>query len=211
VIKVLVADDHAVVRRGLRQILAETPDIVVGAEAETVDDVMRLVQKESFSVLLLDVKLRGGSGLDVVAWVKKERPNLPTLILTMHPEDQYAVRAIKAGAAGFLTKESAPERLIEAVRKVAGGGRYISAELAESLASILAGEAKGVPHERLSDREFEVLKMLASGKTVSEIGHVLGLSVKTVSTHRTRILKKMEMRTNAELMHYAVRNGLLDV
>jgi len=209
-IKVLVADDHVVVRRGLRQILAETPDIVVGGEAETPNEVMQLVLRESWSVVVLDIKLRGGSGLDLLGWIRRERPHLAVLVLTVFPEEQYAVRAIRAGAAGFLTKESAPERLIEAVRKVAAGGRYVSAELAETLASLVAGEGKGPPHERLSDREFEVLKMLASGKTVSEVADELSLSVKTVSTHRTRILKKMNMRTNAELTSYAVRSGLVE-
>jgi two-component system invasion response regulator UvrY len=209
-IKVLVADDHVVVRRGLRQILAETPDIVVSGEAETADEVMRLVLREPWSAVVLDIKLRSGSGLELLSWIRRERPQLPVLILTVYPEDQYAVRAIKAGAAGFLTKESAPDKLIEAVRKVAGGGRYVSPELAEALASIFAGEASGLPHERLSDREFEVMKMLASGKTVSQVAHELALSVKTVSTHRTRILKKMNMRTNAELTHYAVRGGLVE-
>lgn len=209
-IKVLVADDHAIVRRGLRQILAETPDIVVAGEAETPNEVMQLVMRESWSVVLLDIKLRGGSGLELVGWLRRERPQLPTLVLTVYPEEQYAVRAIKAGAAGFLTKESAPERLIEAVRKVAGGGRYVSTELAETLASMVAGEGSGPPHERLSDREFEVMKLLACGKTVSEVAELLALSVKTVSTHRTRILKKMNMRTNAELTSYAVRCGLVE-
>jgi two-component system invasion response regulator UvrY len=209
-IKVLVADDHVVVRRGLRQILAETPDIIVSGEAETADEVVRLILAESWSAVVLDIKLRSGSGLELLAWIRRERPQLPVLILTVYPEDQYAVRAIKAGAAGFLTKESAPDKLIEAVRKVASGGRYVSPELAEALASIFAGEAKGLPHERLSDREFEIMKMLASGKTVSQVALELALSVKTVSTHRTRILKKMDMRTNAELTHYAVRGGLVE-
>ncbi len=206
----LVADDHVVVRRGLRQILAETPDIIVSGEAETADEVMRLVLGESWSAVVLDIKLRSGSGLELLSWIRRERPHLPVLILTVYPEDQYAVRSIKAGAAGFLTKESAPDKLIEAVRKVASGGRYVSPELAEALASIFAGEAKGLPHERLSDREFEVMKMLASGKTVSQVALELSLSVKTVSTHRTRILRKMNMRTNAELTHYAVRGGLVE-
>lgn len=208
-IKVLVADDHAIVRRGLRQILAETPDVMVGGEAATAQEVLRLVHDERWSVVILDISLPGGSGLDLLADIRKARPELPVLILTVHSEDQYAVRAIRAGAAGFLTKESAPERLIEAVRKVASGGRYVSAELAETLASVLAGENRGAPHERLSDREFEILKMLASGKTVSEVARDLTLSVKTVSTHRTRILKKMSMKTNAELTAYAIRSGLV--
>lgn len=209
-IKVLIADDHVVVRRGLRQILAEMPDIVVGGEAESVEEVMRLVQTEAWSVAVLDIKLKGGSGLDLLAWIRKEKPQLPVLILTVYPEDQYAVRAIKAGAAGFLTKESASEKLIEAVRKVAAGGRYLSAEVAEALASLLAGESGGAPHERLTDREFEILKLFGAGKTVSEIAAMLGLSVKTVSTHRTRILGKMNLRTNAELMRYAMQAKLVE-
>ena len=209
-IRVLVGDDHAVVRRGLRQILAETPDILVEGEAPTADDVLRLVRDQRWDVVILDINLPGGSGLELLADIRKERPQLPVLILTVYSEEQYAVRAIKAGAAGFLTKESAPDKLIEAVRKVASGGRYVSAELAETLASLLAGEDKGPPHERLSDREFEILKLLASGKTVSQIGVDLGLSVKTVSTHRTRILRKMNMKTNADLMHYAVRAHLVE-
>ncbi len=209
-IKVLVADDHAVVRRGLRQILAETPDILVGAEAATAEEVRRSVREERFNAVVLDISLPGGSGLELLGEIRRERPELPILILTVYSEDQYAIRAIKAGAAGFLTKESAPDKLVEAVRKVAGGGRYVSAELAETLASVLAGEKGGAVHERLSDREFEILKILASGKTVSEAALELSLSVKTVSTHRTRILKKMEMRTNAELMHYAMRHGLVE-
>lgn len=209
-IKVLVADDHAIVRRGLRQILAETQDILVGGEAATASEVLRLVREQRFTAAILDISLPGASGLDLLADLRKERPDLPVLILTVHSEDQYAVRAIKAGAAGFLTKESAPDKLIEAVRKVASGGRYVSPELAERLASALAGESGGAPHERLSDREFEILKMLASGKTVSEVAQELSLSVKTVSTHRTRILKKMGMRTNAELTAYAVRTRLVE-
>jgi DNA-binding NarL/FixJ family response regulator len=210
VIKVLVADDHAIVRRGLRQILDETKDILVGAEAGSASEVLRLVREERFSAIILDISLPGASGLELLGDIRKERPELPVLVLTVHSEDQYAVRAIKAGAAGFLTKESAPERLIDAVRKVAGGGRYVGPQLAERLASALAADGKGAPHERLSDREFEILKMLASGRTVSQVAQELALSVKTVSTHRTRILRKMGMRTNAELTSYAVRSGLVD-
>jgi len=209
-IKVLVADDHAIVRRGLRQILAETRDIMVGGEAATAQEALHLVRNERWNAVILDISLPGADGLGLLAEIRRERPELPVLILTVHSEDQYAVRAIKAGAAGFLTKESAPEKLIEAVRKVAGGGRYVSAELAENLASFLAGETAGAPHERLSDREFEIMKMLSSGKTVSEVARELSLSVKTVSTHRTRILKKMGMKTNVELTHYAVRGRLVD-
>jgi two-component system invasion response regulator UvrY len=210
VIKVLVADDHAIVRRGLRQILAETQDIMVAGEAASGHEVLSLVREQRWSVVVLDIGLPGGSGLELLGAIRREKPEVPVLILTVHPEEQYAVRCIKAGAAGFLTKESAPDRLIEAVRKVASGGRYVSPELAETLASVLAGQSPGDPHERLSDREFEIFKMLGSGKTVSQVAQELALSVKTVSTHRTRILKKMNMRTNAELTHYALRNHLVD-
>jgi two-component system invasion response regulator UvrY len=191
-IKVLVADDHSVVRRGLRQILAETPDILVGGEAATLQEVRELVRDHRWDVLVLDLNMPGGSGIELLSELHKQNQSVRVLVLTIYPEEQYAVRAIRAGAAGFLTKESAPERLIDAVRKVAGGGRYVSAELAETLASLVAGE------------------MLASGRTVSQAAEELALSVKTVSTHRTRILKKMEMKTNAELTHYGMRNRLVE-
>lgn len=208
-IKVLIADDHPIVRRGLRQILEESSEMLVGAEVGTAPDVMAAVLAERWNVIVLDISLPGGNGIDLVREIKKERPDARVLILTAHPEEQYAVRAIKAGAAGFLTKESAPDKLLEATRKIAQGGRYVSAELAETLASLLAGDSEGAPHERLSDREFEILKLLGSGKTVSEVAAGLGLSVKTVSTHRVRMLKKMDMKTNAELTHYAIKNGLV--
>lgn len=208
-IKVLIADDHPIVRRGLRQILEESSEMLVGAEVGTAPDVMAAVLGERWNVIVLDISLPGGNGIDLVREIKKERPDARVLILTAHSEEQYAVRAIKAGAAGFLTKESAPEKLIEATRKIAQGGRYVSAELAETLASLLAGDNVGAPHQRLSDREFEILKLLGSGKTVSQVAAELGLSVKTVSTHRVRMLKKMDMKTNAELTHYAIKNALV--
>ena len=209
-IKILVVDDHAVVRRGLRQILAETPDLHVAGEAGTAGEAMQKVQAERWDVIVLDVGLAGKSGLDLIADIRKLRPETRVLVLTMFSEEQYAVRAIRAGAAGFLTKESAPDKLVDAIRKIAGGGRFISPELAETLASMVAGEGSGKPHERLSNREFEILKLIGSGKTVSQIADELTLSVKTVSTHRTRILRKMDMKTNAELTHYVVKNGLVD-
>ena len=207
-IKILIADDHAIVRRGLRQILAETEGLHVAAEAGTPAEAIELLQRERFDVVVLDVGLPGKSGIELLADVRRLRPEARVLMLTMFSEEQYAIRAIRAGAAGFLTKETAPEKLVEAVRKIAAGGRYISAEVAESLASVVAGEAKGRPHELLSDREFEILKLIGSGRTVSQIADELGLSVKTVSTHRTRILRKMNMKSNAELMRYVVTNGL---
>jgi two-component system, NarL family, invasion response regulator UvrY len=208
-IKVLIADDHPVVRRGLRGILDETSDILVGAEVGSAREVLDAVREQAWSVIVLDISLPGGNGIDLIKDIRRERPDARVLILTVHSEEQYAVRAIKAGAAGFLNKESAPEKLTEATRKIAAGGRYISAALAETLASILAGDAGGQPHESLSDREFEILKLLASGKTVSEVALGLSLSVKTISTHRARILKKMNLRTNAELTQYAIRQGLV--
>lgn len=208
-IKVLIADDHPVVRRGLRHILEEAPDIVVGAEVGTAHEVLDAVREQSWTVVVLDISLPGGNGIDLIKDIRRERPDSRVLILTAHSEEQYAVRALKAGAAGFLNKESAPAMLSEAARRVASGGRYVSAALAETLASLLSGDARGLPHECLSDREFEILKLLASGKTVTNVAESLALSVKTISTHRARILKKMNMRTNAELTHYAVRQGLV--
>lgn len=209
-IRVLVADDHAVVRRGLRQILAETADILVGGEAATGAEILRLVREERWDAVVLDINLQGANGLEILAEIHRERPELPVLILTVYSEDQYALRAVKAGAAGFLTKESAPENLIGAVRKVAGGGRYVSAALAEKLATFVAAKHDGPPHEKLSNREFEIMKLIASGRAVGEIARDLGLSVKTVSTHRARILAKMDAKTNAELTHYAVKNKLVE-
>lgn len=208
-IKVLIADDHPVVRRGLRQILDETADILVGAEVGSAQEVLDAVRGQAWTVVVLDISLPGGNGIDLIKDIRRERPEARVLILTAHSEEQYAVRAIRAGAAGFLNKESAPEKLTEATRKIAAGGRYVSAALAETLASILAGDAAEQPHERLSDREFEILKLLASGKTVSIVAGELSLSVKTISTHRARILKKMNLRTNAELTQYAIRQGLV--
>jgi two-component system invasion response regulator UvrY len=210
VIKVLIADDHAVVRRGLREILEETRDVLVGGEAATASDTIRLVREQRWDIVVLDIHLPGGSGIDLLRDLRHQRAELRVLILTGYPEQQYAVRAIKAGAAGFLTKESAPEKLVEAIRKVASGNRYVSEEVAELLASAVAGDTLGAPHERLTDREFEVLRLLASGKTVSQVADGLALSVKTVSTHRARILQKMNMKTNAELTYYAIKNRLVE-
>lgn len=209
-IRVLIADDHAVVRRGLRQILSETVDIQVDGEAGTSRDVVKLVSESRYDVVVLDVNMPGAKGIELLAELRRIRPELPILVLTMYSEEQLALRVLKAGAAGFLNKESAPEKLVEAVRKVGTGGRWVSAELAETLASVVAGGSAGAPHERLTDREFEVMRLLASGKTVSQVAKELSLSVKTVSTHRTRILVKMNMKTNAELTHYALKNALVE-
>lgn len=210
-IRVVVVDDHAIVRRGLRQILSETQDILVGGEASSGNEVLELLERERFDVALLDIGLPGGSGLALLPTLRRRFPRTAVIVLTMYSDPQFAVRAIRSGAAGFLTKESAPEQLVEAVRCVASGRRYVSAELAETLASIVAGDAgEGAPHERLTDRELEVLRLLANGKTVTEIARELSLSVKTISTHRTRTLKKLHLRTTAELLRYAIDHRLVE-
>ena len=208
-IKILIADDHIIVRRGLKQIVAEFPDMIVAGEASNFQEVLDKVDKKDFDVVVLDITLPGRSGMDVLKQLKSQDSKLPVLVLSMHPEEQYAVRALRAGASGYLTKESAPDELIAAIRKVATGGKYISPSLAEKLAFELdTGTAKS-PHEALSDREYQVLCMIASGKTVKEIAEELILSVKTISTYRTRLLEKMGMKSNAELTHYAIKNRLV--
>jgi len=209
-IRILIADDHPIVRAGLRQIVAEAADMVVAAEAADGHEVLTQVRGSDFDVVLLDLTIPGLSGLDVLKQLKVERPNLRVLILSVHPEDQYAIRVLRAGAWGYVTKASAPEQLIGAIRKVHEGRRYVSPTLAERLADQLEGGAATMPHEGLSDREYQVLCLLASGKTVTEIAAALALSVKTVSTYRARILEKMGMRSNAELTHYAIQNRLVD-
>ena len=208
-IRVLLADDHAVVRRGLNQILSETEDIQIEGEASSTDELRALARTKRWDVAILDIHMPGGNGIELLKELRRDYPGACVLVLTAYQEAEYGVRAVRAGAAGFLTKETAPELLIEAVRKIAAGGKYVSPELAETLASVVAGEIGGALHERLSDREFEILKALALGKTVSQIGQDLQLSVKTVSTHRTRILKKMNMSSNAELMRYAMTHRLV--
>ena len=209
-IRVLIADDHAILRRGLIEILTrEFKDAVCG-EAENAQQTLAQVQGHGWDVVILDVSMPGRSGVDVLADVRRVRPKLPVLVLSMHPEDQYGKRVLKAGASGYMNKESAPEELIKAIRKVVAGGRYVSPALAEKLALDLNENAGRPAHESLSDREFEVLRMMASGKTVSRVAEDLHLSVTTVSTYRARILEKMNMTTTAELIHYALRNHLVD-
>ena len=208
-IKVLIADDHPVVRQGLKQILAETRDIVVADEAASGQEVLKKIAKNDFDVILLDISMPGRNGLDILRDLKSKRPKAAILILSIYPEDQYAVRVLKLGAAGYLTKESVPEELINAIRKVAQGRKYISATLAEKLAVDLELNAEKPLHENLSDREYQVLCMIASGKRLKEIGDELSLSIKTISTYRTRILDKMKLRNNAELIRYALQNNLV--
>jgi DNA-binding NarL/FixJ family response regulator len=210
VIRILIADDHPVVRRGLKEILLrELKDTICG-EAANARWVLSAVKSQDWDLVILDVTMPGRSGLDVLKDLKKLRPKLPVLFLSIHPEDQLGKRALKAGASGYMNKESAPEELIKAIRKVLAGGLYVSATLAERLALDLGRRTEQLPHERLSDRELEVLRMIASGLTVSQIAEKLYLSVTTVSTYRARILEKLNMTTSAELMHYALSNHLVD-
>jgi len=208
-LKLLIADDHSVVRRGLRQILEETPDIEVGDEAVDGNEVLEKVRGGSWDALVLDITMPGRNGLDILKEVKAEYPLLPVLILSMHAQEQFAARVLKAGASGYLPKESAPEELVKAVRKICAGGRYITTEQAENIVSHFNSGGDRPPHELLSDREYEVLRMIASGKPVSQIALEIKLSVKTVSTYRARLLEKMAMKNNAELTHYAIKNALV--
>jgi DNA-binding NarL/FixJ family response regulator len=208
--RILLVDDHAVVRRGVRDILTESLGKVTFGEAAKPSEAIEQLQGEDWDVVVLDISLPGRGGLDALREIKRLRPKLPVLVLSMHAEDHYALRALRAGAAGYVNKDSAAEDLSGAVRKVLAGGTHVSVRLAETLAKRLRIDSSRPAHERLSDRELEVLRALAAGKTVKEIGVDLALSEKTVSTYRTRLLEKMQMRTNAELIQYALREGLVD-
>jgi two-component system invasion response regulator UvrY len=208
--KILLTDDHAVVRQGLKQILAAEFRKAEFGEASNTPEAIEKIWRETWDVAVLDISMPGRSGLEVLKEIKRSRPKLPVLVLSMHPEDQFAVRLLKAGAAGYMTKESAPAELVGAVKKVMAGGRYVSPALAEKMASYLAVDVQNPPHERLSDREFQVLRLIASGKPVSAIAKELSLSVKTISTYRTRVLGKMGMANSAELTHYAIQNHLVE-
>jgi DNA-binding NarL/FixJ family response regulator len=208
-IRVLIADDHAVVREGLKRIVADNADMTVAGEAATGHEVLDFARRHECDLVLLDLAMPGKDGLDTLGELKALRPRLPVLVLSVYPEEQYAVRLLRAGAAGYLTKESAPEELVAAIRRVSRGGRYVSAALAEQLALLLGSASDRPPHEALSDREYRVMLLLASGRTVSEVADSLCLSVKTISTYRSRALHKMHMRNNAEFAFYAVKHGLL--
>ena len=209
-IRILVADDHAILRRGLLDILARELEEVICAEAGNAQEVVTQVQRQPWDLVILDITMPGRSGLDLLGDLKQLRPELPVLILSMHPEDQYAKRMLKAGAAGYMNKETAPKELVKAVRKVLAGGRYVSEALAEKLAYDLSPGAANQYHETLSQREFEVLRMIASGKTISQIAEELHLGVSTVSTYRVRILEKLGMENNSELIRYALQNRLIE-
>ena len=208
--RIVVADDHTIVREGLKQILAAAEDFEVVGEARDGHEVMARVRELEFDLLLLDMSMPGKSGIELIKQVRSEKPKLKILVLSMHEEHQYAVRAIRAGASGYLTKESASRQLVEAIRKVAGGGAFISSEVAQELALGAMPDAKGPPHASLSDREFQVFLMIASGKAISDIAEQLNLSVKTVSTHKANILQKMNMSTPGELIRYAIAHKLVE-
>lgn len=207
---ILIADDHAILRRGLRHILTDGLSEANVSEAQNGGEVLRLLRQRTFDVLILDINMPGATGLEVVRDVRRDYPWLPVLMLSVYPEEQYALRALKAGASGYLPKESAPEELVKAVLKVMQGGKYITASIAEQMAQALQDDASKPLHETLSDREFQVMRLLGSGKTISEIAADLSLSVKTISTFRARLLTKMHFKNNADLIHYLTQHGLSD-
>lgn len=209
-IKILIADDHAIVRKGLKQIISETPDMFVAEEADNGLEALRKISEDNYDVVLLDISMPGRNGLDILKQVKRKKPTLPVLMLSVHPEEQYAVRSLRAGASGYLTKESAPDELIAAIRKISRGGKFVNSSLAEKLVYELEVYVERPGHEKLSDREYQVMCMSAMGKTLKEIAQELSLSIQTVSTYRTRILEKMRMNTIAEVIRYAVKQGLVE-
>lgn len=210
-IKVLIADDHAILRRGLRQIIAETSDLAVIGEAGNSAETLRFVREQACDVVLLDISMPDRNGVETLKLILKERPKLPVLMLSMHPENQYAVRALRSGASGYLNKQSAPMQLVSAIREVAKGRKYLTPEVAEELANNLVHGEQEIPdHRTLSNREYQTMRLIADGKTPTEIANLLSLSVKTISVYRARILEKLGLRTNAEIMHYAIRHHLVD-
>ena len=209
-LRILIADDHEIVRKGLVKVLSETLQPIKVDEASNGQEAMSLILKSEYDLALVDIKMPGKSGLDVLKEIKQHRPKLPVLILSMHPEEQFAVRALRAGASGYLTKESAGDELVLAIRKALNGERYISGSLAQILAGEMGGDPEKPLHEILSDREFQVMLMIASGKTVGAIAEELCLSVKTISSYRTNILLKTKMKNNAEITHYAMKTKLVD-
>lgn len=209
-IRVLIVDDHAILRRGLMQIISEAPDMAVGGEAESGAQAIKLAREQPFDVVLLDITMPDRNGFDTLKQLKTEKPRLAVLMLSMHPEEHYAVRALKAGAAGYLNKQSAPGLLLSAIRQVASGHRYVSPKVAEDLASAIARDTDRPLHETLSNREYETLRLMASGRTSTQIAAELLLSVKTVSVYRSRLLEKLQLKNNAELTRYALQHRLVD-
>ncbi|NWG29285.1 MAG: response regulator transcription factor [Ignavibacteriaceae bacterium] len=210
-IRILIADDHAIVREGLKQIVAEEKDIVVAGEAENAKGLMDLLAKEKWNLVVLDINMPGKSGLEALKDIKSIYPDLPVLILSMFSEDQYGIRAIKAGASGYLKKVSAPTELVTAIRKIVSGGKYINPSLAEKLAEKFSETGKPALHENLSDREYQIMCNIALGKSAEQIAEELSLSINTVYTYRNRILEKMDMKSNVELTQYVLRNKLVEI
>jgi len=209
-IRVLIADDHPLLRGGLKHLLQQEPDFGPVGEAENSDQALERIHKEKWDIVVLDIAMPGRSGLETLSEIKKLHAGLPVLMLSMHTEQQFAIRAIKSGASGYITKDNAPAELVRAIRRILTGRKYVSAALAEVLANAVESGEDRPPHETLSDREFLVVCQIASGKSIAEIAQETSLSAKTISTYRTRALEKMQMRSNAELMRYAIRNGLVD-
>ena len=208
-IRIAIADDHPIVREGLRRIASEGVGISVTGEASTAAELFRLLARAAVDVVLLDVSMPGSTFVETLKELREKHPSVKVLVLSVHPEDQWALRALRAGAAGYLTKDHSPEQLVGAVRRVAGGGKYVSAPLAEKLAGLIDNDSKRAPHERLSDREFEVLRALGSGMAVKDVAEQLNLSAKTVSTYRARLLEKMGLKSRADLVRYVVEHDLL--
>ncbi len=207
--KILIVDDHPLIREGIKQILANEPDMVLAGEANSASEMMEKIKKEKYDLVLLDINLPDSNGLELIKTLKGEY-SLPVLVLSMHKEEEYAIRTLRAGAAGYIIKETAPMQLVAAIKKVAAGGRHISPSLAEKLASCIEEGVNETPHETLSDRELQILLMIGAGKTPTEIAKTLCLSIKTISTYRARILEKMRMENNSQLMHYVLANKLLN-
>jgi two-component system, NarL family, invasion response regulator UvrY len=210
VIRILTVDDHAIVRNGVKMLFEGRPEVATFGEASNAQEAAQLVRQQNWDVVVMDITLGDRSGIEVMKDLKAIRPGLPFIILSMHSEAQYARRAFKAGASGYITKDSLPDELARAIKKVAQGGKYVSPTLAEMLVMDVDRSLERDPHERLSDREFEIMRLIGSGKTVSEIARLISRSVKTVSTYRARILEKMGMRTNAEITYYVIQNKLLE-
>ncbi len=210
-IKILIADDHAIVREGLKQIVAEEKDMVVAGEAGNTNEMFNLLKKEDFAIIILDISMPGRSGLEALKFLRKNHPEVPTLILSMFSEEQYGLRALKAGAAGYLKKVSAPTELVSAIRKIVSGGKYINQSLAEKLAEEYDSNSKGRMHDNLSNREYQIMCLIASGKSAEEIALDLSISINTVYSYRNRILEKMHLKSNVELTQYVLQNKLIEI
>jgi two-component system, NarL family, invasion response regulator UvrY len=210
-LKILVVDDHPIVRQGIKQSIQETGDIAIAGEAGNGEEALQKLAGGNFDLVILDISMPGKSGIDVIKEIRFLRPGLPVLILSMHPEKQFITKSFEAGACGYLTKDSAPNELLEAIYKTSRGEKFISSDILSKMVSNFYGDGEKLPHKNLSPREFQIMEMLAGGKTVTEISKELVLSVKTVSTHRSNILRKMNLRRNSELTRYAIQNNLIDI